>query len=82
MILRTSLALITLSTLLLACGGSASETPWPVPPTGAALGPAGEAAGPTDLEDSAVTNEREDPGGDAAPKGEGRSENNPQQMRR
>lgn len=25
-----------------ACGGSSSETPWPVEPKGAALGPAGE----------------------------------------
>ena len=31
-----------LGTALAACGGSASETPWPAEPENAALGPAGE----------------------------------------
>ncbi len=33
-----------LGTALAACGGSASETPWPAEPENAALGPAGESA--------------------------------------
>jgi hypothetical protein len=40
-----------------ACGGSASETPWPVEPEGPVLGPTGEssarpAAGPADRPDA------------------------------
>lgn len=72
MSLRTPLSLVALALSLLACGGSASETPWPVPPQAAALGPAGEAAGPTDLDDtSGVSSDREEPSGsrdDGAPR--------------
>ncbi|MEO7329289.1 MAG: hypothetical protein ABI193_11965 [Minicystis sp.] len=40
-----------------ACGGSSSETPWPVEPEGPALGPAGEGSAklvvaPADLPDA------------------------------
>lgn len=82
MSLRTPLSLVALALSLLACGGSASETPWPVPPQAAALGPAGEAAGPTDLDDaSGAGDEREEPSrsrDDGAP----RDPSNPLGMRR
>lgn len=49
---------------LLSCGGSSSETPWPVEPENAAPGPAGESAAARndDTETPAeVTDERESP---------------------
>jgi hypothetical protein len=39
-----SVAVVLVCASLGACGGSSSETPWPVEPEGAALGPSGEAA--------------------------------------
>lgn len=41
---RSSLAAAALTALSLAaaCGGTSSETPWPVEPSGPALGPSGE----------------------------------------
>jgi hypothetical protein len=44
--MRRALILVgcLLGTALAACGGSSSETPWPVEPENAALGPAGESA--------------------------------------
>src|SRR4051812_31711559 len=76
--------LSVLAVLLAACGGSSSETPWPVEPQGAALGPAGESVEGSDPDDGAVTNEREEPAqpGDAK-KGAGeKKETDPQRMRR
>jgi hypothetical protein len=32
------------------CGGSSSETPWPAEPEGKTLGPSGEKASPSDLD--------------------------------
>lgn len=64
-----SLALLPVLALFFAgCGGSASETPWPVEPQGAALGPAGENTEGADPDDGAVTNEREDPAQPGEPK--------------
>lgn len=48
-----------------ACGGSASETPWPVEPKGTALGPAGESTN-TDIPEAAET--PEDSAEEGAPK--------------
>lgn len=47
---------LLIASLAAACGGSASESPWPVEPDGVALGPAGEssaapAAGPIEGKD-------------------------------
>ncbi len=36
-------AVLALAVLASGCSGSASETPWPAPPEGIDLGPAGEA---------------------------------------
>ena len=50
------------SAALLNCGGSSSETPWPVEPEGATPGPAGESAGRDETElPSEVTDESESP---------------------
>ena len=62
-----ALVLGSLSLPLSACGGSASETPWPVEPENIDLGPAGETRRNDDLikkpESSA------EPAGKAAPEG-------------
>jgi hypothetical protein len=51
---------------LLGCGGSSSETPWPVEPEGATPGPAGESTERDETElPSDVTDERETPEPDA-----------------
>lgn len=55
---------------VLGCGGSSSETPWPVEPEGATPGPAGESAERDETElPSEVTDEREapEPGAKSSP---------------
>lgn len=42
---------VLLASVLVACGGSASETPWPAEPDTPALGPAGETS-PGNLDDT------------------------------
>jgi hypothetical protein len=44
MIMRLRRLPLILLTLAAGCGGSSSETPWPVEPDAPALGPAGESA--------------------------------------
>ncbi|MCC6556522.1 MAG: hypothetical protein IT372_26485 [Polyangiaceae bacterium] len=63
--MRSGILLVPFALLALCCGGSSSETPWPVEPEGPALGPAGEGAprGPLD--------EPEAPGQEAAPDEQG-----------
>jgi hypothetical protein len=50
--LLVAAALLLASALIAACGGSSSETPWPVEPEPAALKPMGDAPNGT-LEDDA-----------------------------
>jgi hypothetical protein len=38
--------LILVAVVVSACGGSSSETPWPIEPDDVNLGPSGEAPGP------------------------------------
>jgi hypothetical protein len=62
--LLLSLALLVLlAAAAFSCGGSSSETPWPVEPEASQLlGPSGESAGP-----SSIIEERPDAGGHQAP---------------
>ena len=55
--LLLSPALLLLLAAAVSCGGSSSETPWPVEPEAAQLGPAGESLAPPSL-----TEERPDAG--------------------
>jgi hypothetical protein len=80
--LRSIVLLTALAAGLLACGGSSSESPWPVEPQGAALGPAGEASEGAGADDTEVKNEREEPGEVTDDKGAGeKKEKDPPLMR-
>lgn len=46
MIPRLALTLTMVTVSVVACGGSSSETPWPVEPDDVNLGPSGEAPAP------------------------------------
>lgn len=65
MTLRLLVAPSLLALLLAGCGGSSSETPWPVEPRGFAQDPVSESAEQAEPTNSAATNEREDPAGSA-----------------
>jgi hypothetical protein len=55
------LLLAALVSLLIACGGSSSETPWPVEPYNTGLGPAGETAPAAVVEDNSPSSRGEVP---------------------
>jgi hypothetical protein len=55
--MRPCILLVSLALLSPACGGSSSETPWPVEPEGPALDPAGESAPPATPVDTPETPE-------------------------
>jgi hypothetical protein len=52
-LLFSPLLISLLIALAAACGGSSSETPWPVEPDPSQLGPSGENAIPTLVDDDA-----------------------------
>lgn len=80
-----SLAVPSLFALLLVgCGGSSSETPWPVEPQGFAQDPVGESPEGAEPPNNGATNEGEDPAGArerGRPAGEKRPDD-PQGMKR
>ena len=61
--LLASAGLLALMALAIACGGSSSETPWPVEPLHPVLDPAGESAAAPAIFDS-----RADAGAPSRPK--------------
>jgi hypothetical protein len=52
-LLLTPLWIALLAALAASCGGSSSETPWPVEPDPSVMGPRGESATPVVIEEDA-----------------------------
>ncbi len=57
--------IVLLPAALVACGGSSSETPWPVEPYGPALGPSGESAPASSVDNEAEPPPASEPKADA-----------------
>ncbi len=60
-LLFSPILLAILAAVAASCGGSSSETPWPVEPDPSKLGPSGEAALPPLIEDDAGKREKKQP---------------------